>query len=557
LQPETTWHIRTPDKDKIDQLIKELGCSEVLARILVNRDIKTSKKARQFLSPSRSIFHAPSLLPDIQGGVKRIKNALERNESLLIYADRDIDGVSGCAILKLAFELLGSDVVHYIPKKWDGYGLNEDAVHEIAEKNIDLVITVDCGATAVEEIQIANDLGLDVIVTDHHDQSSDHPPVEALINPKRHGSDYPNRKLSGGTVAFKFARKLVEELDPKCQEDFLDEALPLATLSTLGDYMELTIENRAIAHEGFDRLNDTSLPGLEKLVRHCDVESLSDLSWSLIPSLNAAQEDESGDLMLELIMAEDEERISEIIAKLENYRENKKEQRRQRKEHLQECFEDQIAPEESKLYFVETDQYVGGMAMHQLSEDWGRPVIAYRENNGYYQGGGRAEADIDFIELFEEHEHLLEDYWGHSGAAGFKIEGENLRTFKESASEYISTNYSKDDLRPKIEIDAELSLDQITPELVEEINHLEPYGNGNFEPQFLLKNIQLSDKKFFGENQEHLKIYSSKKTIELIWWNYENRQALESDENYDLVGKISWNDYKQKPMFKILDLRTC
>ena len=554
------WVTRSPDQGIVEELAASLDHSRTLARILANRELTDPERARRYLEAPLDVLHDPALLPEIERGVDRVSHALAEDEQIVVFADRDVDGIAGCALLVKALAERGGNVGWYVPGKYEGYGLNEGAVREIAGRGCDLLVTVDCGTTAEAEIDLAASRGMDVVVTDHHDTDSVPAAALACINPRRDSSEYPHEDLAGGGVAFKLGEALVDSLDSHGVGEYRADALPLVALATIGDYVELNLENRAIARAGYERLFDCDLPGLVRIAEHCDVSSIADLRWSLVPLLNASQEDPSGDFPLKLLFAESEERIAGLIAQLEDYRAQRRQQRRDRQAHLEECFEQQVDPaiDEELVYLVETDRYVGGSAMASLSEQVGRPVITYRQQEGYYKGGGRSAPDVDFIELYEASEDQLTDYWGHPGAAGFEVPEQAFDDFRTQLVDAVRDRYSAADLRPTLEIDLAVSPEDVTPELVEELQVLRPFGPGHDEPRLLVEGVEVVGSETFGRDDQHLRpVTADSEELGLVCWGgAEDQRAFDGGGKFDVVGDVDWNEYVGAPQVSVTDFRT-
>ncbi len=563
---DTEWVFQTPDPGTVRRLVTELGVPEPVARAVANRGYTDPRSARRFLEPSPAEINRPSSLPDIGAAVERIEAALDRDETIAVYADRDVDGISGAAVLVTLLRDLEAAVEYCVPGKWDGYGLHADHVDELAASGTDLLLTVDCGTTALEEVGRANDAGLDVVVTDHHQPEERLPEAVACVNPRRDDSAYPHDGLAGGAVAFKLGQALVESRAPTRIERYHRYALPLAALATVGDYVPLDLENRAIVREGFDRLFDCGLVGLVETASHVGVESVRDVSWSLVPLLNAGQEAEAGEFTLEVLLERDPARCSTAIERLEGYREERRRERAERREHLRECVEAQIDPETADVLVVEVQRYVGGGAMSQLSEEWGRPVVTYRRRDGGYRGGGRTAPDVDLLEVFEASSDLLEEYWGHPGAAGFKVSPGNLEPFVAGIAETVRTRYEVDAFRPTVEIDGRLDPDRLDRSLLEELARLEPFGNGNAEPEYLLEGVEVARCEFFGDDERHCKLFPAGDAEEVaftvVCWDgagsFEDvvDGGLVADPAvYDIVGTLSFDDYAGTPQVNVTDYR--
>jgi len=446
---------------------------------------------------------------------------------------------------------------YHVPGKWDDYGLPAEVVDELAAKGYDLLVTVDCGTTAADEIDRARRAGLDVLVTDHHHPDDGLLKAVPCVNPRREDSEYPNEGLAGGAVAFKVGQALVQSYAPRRIEDYHRRALPLAAIATLGDHMPLTVENRAIVREGFERLSHCGLPGLTQTAAHCGVESMQDVSWSLVPLLNAAQEDESGELMLNLLLTADRDVIITVIDQLEDYRAERRHQQEAREKHLRECFEAQVNPYDEDLFVIETEEYVGGIAMSRLSEEWGCPVITYRRKKGHYTGGGRSDPDVDFLELYEDHHDLLHDYWGHPGAAGFRISATHLEEFIDEVRASIRARHDPEGLQPTLEIHSRLQPDHINKSLVDELDQLRPFGNGNPEPVFLVKPVEIHDYRLFGDGNQHCKLIPADSgSFTVIDWE----GALRVEEHsfpgvFDVAGTLGMDSFEDIPAVTVSDYR--
>lgn len=552
---ESTWIRPEIDATAVNRFADELGCPEAIAAILHSRGLDSPEDARQFLHPTLEDCYDPFDLPDIDPAVDRLHSAIAHQESILVFADRDIDGVSGAGILVTLLEDYNAEVDYLIPDKYDGYGLSEDHIDEAASRGTDLVVTVDAGTTAHDPIDRATSTGIDVIVTDHHVPEEGLPHARSIVNPSRNDSDYPNPDLAGGAVAYKLGEAFLQRHDDDTLDEFRRFGLPLAALATLGDYRDLTIENRAIVREGFERLDTCQLPGLLQTAEHVGVSTMKDLGWSLIPLLNAAQEDRAGEFMLEVML--DHGNWQTDIETLETYRQQRREQRQEQREHLEECVRQQCNPHEDAIFIIETEQYTGSSAMHAISEQWGKPVVTYRPKNGHYQGGGRSDPDVDFVELFEACSEWLDDYWGHPGAAGFRVSSDNLEPFRERLRTVFSERYDTEDLGPTLEIDAVLEPTEIDNSLPDQLQALAPFGNGNPEPMICVPGVKIIECETFGNNDAHLKLLPNDGLgFSAISWNGSDAfEGIEVPVSLDIVGTIESDDFAGQPRIVIEDLR--
>jgi single-stranded-DNA-specific exonuclease len=557
VSPKKEWVVRATDSRVLTALQDTLDWPGPLAAALANRGITDPETVRHHLSPGLSELHSPSGLPDIDVVVERIERAINTNDRIRVYADHDVDGSSGGALLVKLLAEFGATVDYDGPGKWDGFGLNTEAIEDLVHADTDLLLTVDCGTTAHDLLAEATAAGVDVIVTDHHNPETYLPNVLACVNPRREDSQYPNPNLAGGAVAYKVGEALVAAHRSAEREDYRRYALPLAAIATMGDYMALNLENRALVRAGYERLADCGLPGLLEVATNRDVESMRDLSWSLTSFLNAAQEDEAGGLLIELLLAEDPDRIDAILETLEDYQEQRRQDRTDRQAHLEACFEAQVDPEASDLYLVETDRYVGGVSMSRLSEEWGRPVIAYRRTNGHYRGGGRSEPDVNFLELFAACGDLLEEYWGHPGAAGFQVAAESLEQLKARLQEALAERYDPADLRPTLEIDARLALPDIDRTFLDRLEQLQPFGPSHEEPTFLFEGLEVEDYDRFGEDDRHVKLRpADADDVSVIHWDGAAAIAeIDHPATYDIVGTVGYDDFAELPSVTVADFR--
>jgi single-stranded-DNA-specific exonuclease len=535
---EPEWVHPSPDPASVRRLVEALDCSNVLASVLATRGVTDPDEAAQWLSPSTEAIHDPGGLPDLESAVDRLDSAVTAGESVLVYADRDVDGVTGCAALRPLLSDLGASVDSHVPGKYEGYGLDADILADHTAAGTDLVVAVDCGTTAKDAIDTAVDAGTDVVVVDHHDPDDRLPAATACVNPRRADSSYPNSDLAAGALAWKVGQALLTTHDPVRIESYHQRTLPLAAVATVGDYMPLTLENRAIVREGFDRLPDSGLPGLERTAEHCDVDSLRDLGWSLIPLLNAAQEADSGHVMLDVLLARDRQQVDTLIEQLEDYREDRRQERAERMAHLQACFDSQVDPEDP-AYVVRTDDYVGGAAMNDLSQEWYRPVFTYRRKNDRYKGGARSAPAVDLLEVLASCEDLLDDYWGHPGAAGFEMDLNEPAPFEQRVTEVITNNYDVEAFRPTLDIDAVLEPNALHVGNVEEIEALAPFGTDHDEPLVLVEGVEFDEFDQFGNGDDHWKGHPVEGEFEVLDWGGETLPAVEAGRAYDVAGSLS------------------
>lgn len=549
------WSLETPPDPAVERLATELDCPRPLAAVLASRGLTDPGEARDQLAPSIEALHSPWVLPDVEHAVERLEEAIERGESILVYADRDVDGGTAGTILVRLLRDLGARVTTHVPEKYDGFGLHAEPLERFDTVGGDLVVTVDCGTTAQDAVQVAIDRGLDVVLTDHHEPENGLPPALACVNPRRADSGYPNPALAGGGVAYKVGAALVEAVGAG-QQAYRREALPLAAVATVGDYMRLTRENRAIVHAGFDRLYDADVPGLVAAAERQGVETIRDLSWSLAPYLNATRGAESEALLLDLLLADAEGDLEGRLDRLQSHRESRRADRREQQAHLERCIRAQTDPQTASILCVETDRYVGGGPMSSVSEAFGKPVITYRERDGGYRGGGRTDPEVDLLALYEDCEEYLKETWGHPGAAGFSVAGEDVDAFETALEAALEHRYDPAELRPRIDIDARLETEEIDGDLPHVLERLGPYGTGNPEPVFLLEDLEIAGIETFGNGDEHAKLSLPGAGLRLVYWDGAGELADSHPPlQWDVVGTLAYDEYADEPAIHVEDYR--
>lgn len=502
------WIIPETDADLQAELSYQLKISPVTAQLLVNRKISDPSAAKIFLNPSIEHIIDPSCLADIQTAVHRINHAIKNSENILVFGDYDVDGITGTAILVSFFRLTGKTVRTYIPHRLtEGYGLSVKAIEKFKNDNINLIITVDCGVTNVKEIALAKKLGMDVIVTDHHEPAEELPDAIAIINPKLRDSKYPFRNVSGATVAFKLAWALAQDFSASKKissvfQDFILEAMCFAALGTIADVVPLIDENRTIATVGLQLLDKTANKGLKSLIaknRRNGNGKLTprDVAFVIAPRINAMGRMRTADICLELLLSNHQEKIDEILGLME-----KSNRERQKKEaeiiveaELKLKTEEDIENENIIILAGQGwHQGVIGIVAAKLSEKYFMPVIIIStdKDNEFAKGTVRscikawhATKSLDTVK------ECLANYGGHESAAGFVIARDDIPELKKKLHEYANMSLTDDDFSTRLCIDAELLLPSINYQLAREVDKLSPYGSGNPVPVFASSGVNI------------------------------------------------------------------
>ncbi len=522
-RPRKRWIVCEQNPRETQVLARELGVTPALAQIMLNRGLRTSAEMRSFLTPNLNSLHDTALLPDINTAVERTDKALVNRERITIYGDYDVDGISATALLVRFFRLLGHDVDYYVPQRLEeGYSLNIGAIEKLAKDGTSLLITVDCGISDLAEIERANQLGMTVIVTDHHEQGAELPKAHAVVNPKRHDSKYPFRDLSGVGVAFKLAWAFAQRLSDGTKvsgkfSDFLVDSVGLVALGTVADVVPLLDENRVFAHYGLQALAQCDNPGVRALIKVSDLEGKQILThhvgFRLGPRLNAGGRLGSAEASVELLAAAKEPRSSEIAAALDR---SNRERQRIEAQILEEAvgmLEDDPGRLQEKVLVLSKDDWhcgVLGIVASKLVDMYYRPVILLSFDSGEGRGSGRS------IPGFHLHQALLAcrdtmiSCGGHAMAAGLRIESGNVEAFRERMNIHAERVITGDDLIPALRVDVETSLAAVSKEGARELSRLEPCGVGNRSPLFVTRGLQVAgEPRVIGSRGEHLSFHVS------------------------------------------------
>lgn len=488
----------------------------LLVQVLYNRGISTSEQAQTFLEPDALIGN-PFLLHHMNEAVDRLRRAIRNGEPVAVYGDFDVDGVTATALLVQALQSLGAKVKAYIPHRIDeGYGLNPEALRQLQEQGVRVVVTVDCGVRSLAEIAFGKQLGLDMIVTDHHAPSDELPDAYAIINPKQAACKYPWKELSGAGIAFKLAQALLraDARVPlsKSRQPISEEVLfDLVALGTVADLVPLTGENRALVKRGIAQLRESERPGIQAILRQAALRpELIDagmIGYTLGPRLNAAGRLESALMAYHLLTTQYPGEADDLAQKLE---ETNRERQRLTNEMTIKAREAVAVTAEDHLLIVTAAEFpegIVGLIASRLSEEFYRPAVAIHCGPDESRGSARSIPEFNIVQALDECRDLLVRHGGHSMAAGFTVRNEHLPELAERLREIARTQLSQVELAPSISIDAEASLGEMNWQLQKNLEQLAPFGYGNREPLFLSRGVIVRDARIVGN--EHLKLLLS------------------------------------------------
>ncbi|MDD3149875.1 MAG: single-stranded-DNA-specific exonuclease RecJ [Candidatus Gastranaerophilales bacterium] len=525
-----------PEEKVISSEIIKLCGSNIIAKLLIDRGIDTIDKVKNFLSPEKTELKSPYVFKDMKKAVERIKIAIDKQELILIYGDFDADGVTSTSLLLKMFKKLGANVDFYIPdRSKEGHGPNKKALIQlISKKQAKLIITVDCGISSIDEVKLVNSLGRDIIVTDHHDAPEVLPDAYAIINPKAYSkmetineSDCYLEYLAGVGVAYKLALAILEEYN---QLDFKDELLPFVAIGSIADVVPLIEENRAIVKIGLELLSQNRPYNIVKLLEIAGFKSVENFSsdhiaFAIAPRINAIGRIDSASVAVEFLTTEDRDRIDYLAEKLN---ENNKIRQQLSEEIFQQAdvkVQEEIDFKKTKgIVLTQKDWHPGiiGIVASKLSEKYYCPVflISIDEENALLRCSARSVEGFHLFKNLQKCEDLLEHYGGHSQAAGFSALKENYEPLMQKLNELMNESLNEEILSPKLKVDANITMDDLTADFIEQIKQLEPFGSCNPVPVFSISNLKLNEYKQIGSNKNHLKLAFSleDKSIGAVWW---------------------------------------
>ncbi|MBN1366286.1 MAG: single-stranded-DNA-specific exonuclease RecJ [Syntrophaceae bacterium] len=555
--PVSKWKIEASgDKKTEESLSKEFGIHPVISQILVKRGILNIEEARRYLYPSLNDLHSPFLMKDIRKAVARLLKAVHNKEKIIIYGDYDADGITSVVILFKFIKEITPLIDYYIPDRvQEGYGLKIPAIDKFKKENISLIITVDCGISDLNEIAYAQSIGIDTIVLDHHEVSSALPNSLASINPYREDCDFPFKGLAGVGIAFNFLIALRGSLN---KEGFwknnnhpnLKEYLDIVALGTIGDIVPLTDENRIFTKIGLELITEGQRPGIKALKEVSGVDNQnidsSKASFSLIPRINAAGRVGSPYEAVKLLLSNDPAEARVLAEKLDSY--NRQRQSMEKKilsDILETIGSDTSIEKMNSLVYASDKWHPGiiGIVASRLVELFNRPTFIISLQNGVGKGSGRSVSGFNIYKGIQQCEHLLLSFGGHFHAAGISIKEENIGKFTTLLDKIIGNISDLSEISSQITIDTECPIEDISKNLLAQMEILAPFGSKNPEPLLLARNVKASSPIIVGNN--HLKMYvkGNGTSLDSIWFNMGKYQSFLNGANLDLVFTPQINNW--------------
>lgn len=549
------------DEETVEKIARELAVPHTMARVLLNRQIDSFEKARVFFRPDLENLHDPFLMRDMDKAVDRLHRALSSGEKILVYGDYDVDGVCGASLLYLVLSrMVGSKVSYYIPDRMtEGYGLSDASIRNAAEKGTSLIVTVDCGITAVEEIRLANELGMDTIVCDHHQPTEELPPAVALCDPKRSDCKYPFKELAGVGVGFKLLQGLYQYLEIPLSE--LDSYLDLVAIGSAADIVPLVNENRILVHHGLDKINYNPRYGVKALLESSGLSgkkiTVGLIVFVFAPRINAVGRLGDARRAVQLLTAQNLQTARMWARELE------KENRLRRdidettfKEAL-EIVENNLDPINDKAFVVyKRDWHPGviGIVASRLVERFYRPTIMITITDGIGKGSARSISNFNIYEAIRKCSHLLSGFGGHKYAAGLTIAEENIPEFVQCFKETAAQQLEPKDLVSCLRIDSEISLGEFTPRFIRLIKLLGPFGPMNMRPVFVSHGLKVHGvPAIVGSNHLKLKVEQEGRVIDVIGFNMGEHldRIAENNGSIDCVFVLEENTWNGKTSLQL------
>lgn len=515
---EKKWLLRNTSKD-ISSLAKNSGVSEVTAKILINRGFSNPVDIKKFMRASINDLYDPLLMKDMDKGTALIKLAIENNQKIVVYGDYDADGVTSTVIMYKALKHCGANVKYHVPdREHEGYGINSDRIRILNEEGCKVVLTCDNGIAAIEQVKLAKELGMIVIITDHHELQFEEdepgtrifkvPSADAVINPKQKECNYPFKQLCGAGIAFKFVQALYKKLG--IDDDMAHEFIEIAGIGTICDVVDLVDENRIIAKNALEMLTNTKNIGLRYLKEILSINEKEikcyHVGFQIGPCINATGRLESAATSVELLLCEEEDRAKDLAKILFDLNQKRQEMTTQNVEEVIELIE-QSTFKNDKVLVVYKDsihESIAGIVAGRVREAFNVPTIILTKGKENPKGSARSITEYNLFEELIKCEELLEKFGGHPMAAGLSIKEENIEKLRTKLNSICTL--SDDDIIPKVRIDQRMPLSKINYELVNELELLEPFGKGNPSPLLAEKNISILKIDILGKNANTLKI---------------------------------------------------
>lgn len=566
------YDVLTPQqKEKRDELAKKIAKSPVLAQLLIQRGIDSVEKAERFFNPSLEDLHDPFLLPDMDKAVARIEKALGQKERILVYGDYDVDGTTAVALVYKFLRKFTTNLDYYIPDRYDeGYGISEQGIDYAHETGVKLIIALDCGIKAIDKIEYAKSKGIDFIVGDHHMPDDKLPDAVAVIDAKRTDSIYPYEHLSGCGVGFKMAQALAQ--NNKIDPTELYELLDLVAVSVASDIVPITGENRILTHFGLKQLNSNPSVGLQGIIDVCGLThnkdiTVSDIIFKIGPRINASGRMMNGKEAVDLLIATSLDEARKMSENIDHYNDDRRELDKRITDEANVFIDEHIDIQSKKSIVIYDESWhkgVIGIVASRLTEKYLRPAIVLTKSNGLITGSARSVGGFDIYKAIESCKDILENFGGHTYAAGMSLKEENLFEFRRRIEEISMAIIAPEMMQPQIDVNAELTFREINQQFVEDLSLFQPFGPENENPIFVTRNvIDYGTSKLVGKGNVHIKLDMIDKSTSFPVNGIAFRQGVVFDKirknAFDICYTLEENNHRGKKNIQLYvkDVDTC
>jgi len=561
------WVITETDELAVDKLYRELKINRVLCELLVKRGIYSYEEAERFFRPDMKHLHDPFLMKDMDLAVERIDEAIRNNEKVMVYGDYDVDGTTAVALVFGFLREVYFNIEYYIPDRYrEGYGISYQGIDHAVQHDIKLVIALDCGIKAVDQVRYANERGIDFIICDHHRPGDVLPPAVAVLDPKREDCTYPYTELSGCGIGFKLAQALAVHM--KMPDSKVESQLDLVVVSIAADIVPITGENRILAYYGLKRLNKRPRPGLRFLLRTSGVDrklNISDIIFVIGPRINAAGRMDHGNAAVRLLTSQDSTVAQEQAENLNNINTRRRLIDRQITQEALDLIEaDKDFPNRKAtvLYQAHWHKGVIGIVASRMIENYYRPtIILTSSDDRYAAGSARSVKNFDIYNAIGECEDLLEQFGGHKYAAGLTIEKERIPEFMRRFEAVVAGSIKEREMNPEVTVDAEVPVHVLDLKFYSILSQFEPFGPANTKPSFVSRVLRdTGNSEIVGQRKGHIKVSASQidsYPISGIGFNMAEKLSLVKDGAFDICYNLDLNSWRgtKNLQFTIKDVK--
>ncbi len=540
---QKVWNIKKYNEEEIDKISNKYNISKCLAKLLKAREVEDID---MYLNGTLKDLRDPFLLKDMQKIVDRIKLAINKKEKICIYGDYDVDGITSITIMYKFLSDLGLDVMYYLPDRLqEGYGVNNEALDKIKKEGVSLVITVDCGITAIDEVEYAKSLGLDIAITDHHECTENLPTALAIINPKQKDDNYPFKMFAGVGVAFKVLSALAISLNME-SESYL-KYLDIVAIGTISDIVPLLDENRIISKEGLKQVANTKNEGIKAMLRVINFKDIDStmVSFGMAPRINACGRMGDASIAVKLLLEESEENAKELAEKLDSLNIKRQEVEKNIFEEAVNTIENEGYTQKNSIVLYNENWHNGviGIVASRLVNIYNKPVVLFTKENDVVRGSGRCPNGFSLYDALTESKEYLIQFGGHELAAGMSIEEENIPLFREEFEKIVTQNMK--DLVQVIDVDMEIKKSDLGVQILKDINRIKPYGQANNTPLFLYKGLKIHSIRTLKE-EKHLKftLQDERVLLEALAFSQgARRDDVRLGDKIDVLCNVEINSY--------------